>query len=440
MKNYKLQNIFLFVASIYFYSVWDWRFLILLFSNIIVDYYLGIYLFKSTIYKKRKLLLYVSFIVNLGLLCVFKYFNFFINSLNDLITPHTNYIEHSFSLNLLLPIGISFYTFHGLSYILDIYNGKIKPETSFVNYGLFVSFFPLLVAGPIERASHLLPQILTERKHKIEKVFQGLGLMIFGFFKKIVVADGLTKFIDPVFLEPLKFDGSVVLLSVFYFAIQIYCDFSGYTDIARGIAKLLGFELLYNFHFPYFASNISDFWRRWHISLSSWFRDYVYIPLGGSRKGISRSIFNVLIIFGLSGIWHGANWNFLLWGLFHGILFIPNFLVRKFSTLEFKFFDNRILEISKILFTFSLVCIGWVLFRTPNIDSAMLIYNNIELGLPKIHRWPMFSFIPLLLISDYLLYKSKIDIGNLFFQIIWLVALVFLGSFIDVQPFIYFQF
>ncbi|MFT3754049.1 MAG: MBOAT family O-acyltransferase [Paludibacter sp.] len=270
----------------------------------------------------------MSVCINLGFLGVFKYYNFFINSFADALTKVGVHVHFS-TLQIILPVGISFYTFHGLSYVIDIYNGRIKPERNFVHYSVFVSFFPLLVAGPIERATHLLPQITRKRDFDYNKAVDGMRQILWGLFKKIVVADNCAIIVNNIFSNYQTQNGSTLLIGAIFFAFQIYGDFSGYSDIALGTARLFGIELLRNFAYPYFSRDIAEFWRRWHISLTTWFRDYVYVPLGGSRGGKWQSIRNTFIIFLVSGFWHGANWTFIVWGWYHAALFMPLLLLQK---------------------------------------------------------------------------------------------------------------
>jgi alginate O-acetyltransferase complex protein AlgI len=298
-RSIKYQNAFLLLSSYVFYGWWNWRFLGLLLLSTLIDYSFGFWVAKET-GRRRKLFLWMSILNNLLVLGIFKYYNFFVLSAQtflDHIGLHTN----PYLINIILPVGISFYTFHGMSYVLDIYRGHFKPVRSFIDYSVFVSFFPLLVAGPIERATHLLPQVQQPRVFNHQQGVQGLRLILWGLFKKMVIANSLSPIVDDIFTNFHNYPGSILLLGAVYFSFQIYCDFSGYTDIALGAAKLFGFELLTNFKFPYFSRDIAEFWRRWHVSLSSWFRDYIYIPLGGSRAGKLKSVRNIFVIFLISG-------------------------------------------------------------------------------------------------------------------------------------------
>jgi alginate O-acetyltransferase complex protein AlgI len=323
--NLKLQNILLLVASYFFYACWDYRFLFLLIFSTLLDYFTGLKIYEAKGKHKKKFWLWLSICINLGFLGVFKYYNFFVSSFAEALSSFGLHINYS-TLNVILPVGISFYTFHGLSYVLDIYNNKIKPNRNFINYSVFVSFFPLLVAGPIERATHLLPQIERKREFDYSKAIDGLRQILWGLFKKIVIADNCAEYANLIFNNSDQYGGSTLLLGAIFFTFQIYCDFSGYSDIALGTARLFGIDLLRNFAFPYFSRDIAEFWRRWHISLSSWFRDYLYIPLGGSKGGTLKKVRNTFIIFLVSGFWHGANWTFIVWGLLNAIYIMPSIL------------------------------------------------------------------------------------------------------------------
>jgi len=326
-KSLKIQNYLLLTSSYFFYACWDFRFLFLLIFSTLLDYYSGLKISGSQNPQTKKFWLWASIGINLGFLGVFKYYNFFAGSfataaasLGFTVNPHI--------LNIILPVGISFYTFHGLSYIIDIYKERIKPEINFVDYSLFVSFFPLLVAGPIERATHLLPQIKRSRKFNYLKTVDGLRQILWGLFKKVVIADQCAGYANTIFDNPDHYHGSTLILGALFFTFQIYGDFSGYSDIALGTARLFGFELLKNFSFPYFSRDIAEFWRRWHISLSTWFRDYLYIPLGGSKGGIWMKVRNTFIIFLVSGFWHGANWTFIAWGFLNALYIMPSILFK----------------------------------------------------------------------------------------------------------------
>ncbi len=327
-KNLRLQNVLLLVASYFFYACWDWRFLFLLMFSTLLDYYTGLKMAEAESQKKKRFWFWLSIVVNLGFLGVFKYYNFFAESFAEALSLLGLQVN-PWTLSIILPVGISFYTFHGLSYVIDIYKDRIKAEKNFVDYAVFVSFFPLLVAGPIERATHLLPQIKKKRTFDYTKAVDGLRQILWGLFKKIVIADSCAEYANMIFNNSADHSGSTLVLGAIFFTFQIYGDFSGYSDIALGTARLFGIELLRNFAFPYFSRDIAEFWRRWHISLSSWFRDYLYIPLGGSKGGTWMKVRNTFIIFLVSGFWHGANWTFIAWGALNAIYFLPLLLTNQ---------------------------------------------------------------------------------------------------------------
>ena len=330
-KDLRIQNLLLLAASYFFYASWDYRFLFLLIFSTLLDYFSGIKMNRVRNRNQKRLWLSLSIIINLGFLGIFKYYNFFASSLAEALSTvglHLNL----WTINVILPVGISFYTFHGLSYVLDIYNNKIEPEKNYIDYAVFVSFFPLLVAGPIERATHLLPQIKKPRIFNYGWAVDGMRQILWGLFKKVVIADTCAGYVNSIFANYGDYGGSTLLLGALFFAFQIYCDFSGYSDIALGTAKLFGIELRRNFAFPYFSRDIAEFWRRWHISLSSWFRDYLYIPLGGSKVGTWKKVRNTFIIFLVSGFWHGANWTFIVWGALNALYFLPLLLLNKNRT------------------------------------------------------------------------------------------------------------
>jgi alginate O-acetyltransferase complex protein AlgI len=381
--NLRLQNILLLVSSYFFYACWDWRFLFLLVFSTLLDYFTGIKIHGASKQNIKKLWLLLSICVNLGFLGVFKYYNFFSASFAEglsLLGINANLG----SLKVILPVGISFYTFHGLSYVLDIYNSRIKPERNFIDYSVFVSFFPLLVAGPIERATHLLPQILKKREFNYSKAVDGLRQILWGLFKKIVIADNCAGYANTIFNHSSDYSGSTLVLGATFFAIQIYCDFSGYSDIAIGTARLFGIDLLRNFAFPYFSRNIAEFWRRWHISLSSWFRDYLYIPLGGSRGDVWLKIRNTFIIFLVSGFWHGANWTFIIWGLLNAIYIMPSIIFKSNRNYLDIAANGKYLpsikEFLSIVITFTLTVFAWIFFRADSAKQAMEIVTEIFSG------------------------------------------------------------
>lgn len=379
-KSRKSQNLLLLFASFYFYGCWDWRFLFLLAFSIFLDYFTGIQIEKSVSDLRRKMWLWISIGVNLGFLCFFKYYNFFAESFADLLATFGLYTD-PWILKIILPVGISFYTFHGLSYVIDIYKKRISAERNLVDYSLFVSFFPLLVAGPIERATHLLPQIKSNRLFQYDQAVNGLRQILWGLFKKMVIADNCAHFVNIIFDGSDDYSGSTLLLGGALFAFQIYGDFSGYSDIAIGTAKLFGINLLKNFNYPYFSRDIAEFWRRWHISLSSWFRDYLYIPLGGSKGGNRMRIRNTFIIFIVSGFWHGANWTFIFWGFLNALFILPSIIFKTNRNNLNIVAENSYLPSFKEFFsmaiTFLLSVIAWIFFRSDNLSQAFGIVGEI---------------------------------------------------------------
>jgi len=379
-EQVKLQNVLLLAASYFFYACWDFKFLFLLIFSTILDYISGIMMAEAGSRRIKKMWFWASIGINLGFLGVFKYYNFFADSFAASLSAIG--IEASIStLSLILPVGISFYTFHGLSYVIDIYHDKIKPERNIVNYSLFVSFFPLLVAGPIERATHLLPQIQRQRNFNYGKAIDGLRQILWGLFKKVVIADNCAEFANVIFNNSEDYSGSTLIVGALFFTVQIYCDFSGYSDIALGVARLFGVELLRNFAFPYFSRDIAEFWRRWHISLTTWFRDYLYIPLGGSRGGTWMKVRNTFIIFLVSGFWHGANWTFIVWGALNAFYFLPLLLSNKNRNNIEIVAKNKLLpsfaELRGIALTFTLTTMAWIFFRAENLPHALSYYSGI---------------------------------------------------------------
>ncbi len=460
-KSLKWQNALVLVASYFFYGWWSWKFMGLLMLSTALDYAYGFWV-ASPNRKKAKFFLYLSIINNLGILGVFKYYNFFAKQFQhgfDLLGLHTN----PFLLNVALPIGISFYTFHGMSYVFDIYRGQQKPVSNFIDYAVFVSFFPLLVAGPIERASHLLPQVQKVRTFKYTQAVEGCRLILWGMFKKVVIADSLAGTVDAIFNNYQNENGVTLIIGAIAFSFQIYGDFSGYSDIALGTAKLFGFELLSNFKFPYFSRDVAEFWRRWHISLSSWFRDYLYIPLGGSKQGKTKAIRNTFIIFLVSGFWHGASWNFIAWGFIHACGFLPLLLLnrnrkhvtdvvaqdRKLPTLK---------ELWQMISTFAFVTFAWVFFRAKDMSEAIGYIKRIFLSFFKnpeqFLKFPggkmAFVYIVTIFIGDWYMRRNEREILKLknikirlFIYFILFYSLLGFNNFFtpDFTPdFIYFQF
>jgi alginate O-acetyltransferase complex protein AlgI len=379
-KNIKAQNTLLIVASYFFYGWWDYRFLSLIAFSSFVDYFAGKGLSTTDSQKKRKILLLTSIFVNLGFLGFFKYFNFFVESFSDAFTIFGKSIEPE-RLNIILPIGISFYTFQTLSYTIDVYKRKFEPTNDVIAFLAFVSFFPQLVAGPIERATNLLPQFFEKRVFDYEKAVDGMRQILWGLFCKMVIADNAAVIVNGIFADYTQYSGSELLLGAFFFAFQIYGDFSGYSNIAIGTSRLFGFNLMRNFSYPYFSRDIGEFWRRWHISLSSWFRDYVYIPLGGSRGRTWIKIRNVFIIFIVSGFWHGASWTFIAWGAINAIYFIPLMLVKKNRSNLDTVAEGNLLpsfkEIIQIGSTFFMTLIAWIFFRSDSITQAISYLKNM---------------------------------------------------------------
>lgn len=376
----KIQNIFLVAISYVFYGWWDWKFLSLIVLSTIIDYYCGLRISSSKTQLQKKSFLWLSILVNLGVLGVFKYYNFFVG----------NFV-HAFSffgvnmnagaLDIVLPVGISFYTFQTLSYTIDVYRKEIPPTRDFIAFSAYVSFFPQLVAGPIERAPNLLPQFFSKRIFNYDKSVDGMKQILWGLFKKIVIADNCAIYANIIFNNSDAYSGSTIFLGGVFFAFQIYGDFSGYSDIAIGTARLFGFHLKRNFAFPYFSRDIAEFWRRWHISLSSWFKDYLYFPLGGSKRGMATTIRNILIIFIVSGLWHGANWTFIIWGALNAIYFLPLLLIKKNRAnlqivAEESYFPS-IKDLINIFLTFSMVTIAWIVFRAENIVHAKNCLSRI---------------------------------------------------------------
>jgi alginate O-acetyltransferase complex protein AlgI len=378
-RKLKLQNLLLVAASYFFYAWWDWRFLSLILFSTIVDYFVGRKLGTEENQTKRKVLLLTSILVNLGFLGFFKYYDFFLDNFITAFTFLGTNIKAN-SLNIILPVGISFYTFQTMSYTIDVYRRKLDPTNDFIAFAAFVSFFPQLVAGPIERATNLLPQFSKRRSFDYSNAFDGLRQILWGLFKKIVIADNCAQIVNYVFNNTEELGGSSLLLGAICFSFQIYGDFSGYSDIAIGTARLFGFKLMRNFAFPYFSRDIAEFWRRWHISLSSWFRDYLYIPLGGSRGGTWMKIRNIFIIFIVSGFWHGASWTFIAWGIINALCFLPLLLSnsnrRNIEIVARGKVFPTLKEAISIFLTFGLTTIAWIFFRAESIREAIVYISN----------------------------------------------------------------
>ncbi len=477
MRRLRLQNALLLVASYFFYGCWDWRFLSLIGLSTLIDFVCGRALDRRSegppnaeigarggpyAYdpQKRKMILWVSVAANLGILGLFKYFDFFAGSAAALLTAIGLPLEPRL-LNVVLPVGISFYTFQSLSYTIDVYRGKIHSHNSLLEFAVFVSFFPQLVAGPIVRAREFLPQVSRPRRLDLNQVYEGGYLMFWGLFKKVVIADNLALLVDGVF-EPASAPlGGAVLVALYAFTLQVYCDFSGYSDMARGCAKVLGFELRLNFNLPYFASSPSEFWRRWHISLSTWLRDYLYIPLGGDRKGSRRTMVNVLLTMILSGLWHGAAWTFVLWGVYHGVLLIVYRAVtprveRAVGILPATY--RRAAHWFAVVLFFHWICLGLLIFRADSMAQIGQFLSAmaapwcwwILMGVNTVAGtgfWTLFAFVaPLLIVQAAQYYRNDLNVllsmpvlvRGLAYAVMFYGLLIYEGG--SNRPFVYFQF
>ncbi|MBN8697660.1 MAG: MBOAT family protein [Bacteroidetes bacterium] len=454
---HKFRWLLLLISSCYFYAAFVPIYILILFVTIVIDYYAGIFIEKAPAHYKKRILL-ISILANVGILMFFKYYNFFIDNINSA----SSYFGANFSfplLSIILPIGLSFHTFQAMSYTIEVYRGNQKAEKHFGIYALYVMFYPQLVAGPIERPQNVLHQFHEKKRFDAEKLWVGLRLMLWGLFKKVVIADRLSLLVDRLFENPGEYNSPLLIVGAVFFAIQIYCDFSGYSDMAIGAAKTMGFELMTNFNRPYFASNIKAFWDRWHISLSTWFRDYVYIPLGGNRVNEYRLYLNFFIVFILSGFWHGANWTFIVWGSLHAIYVLLNmFIVKRFDWFGLK--DNMMFKFAGWIFTFCLVVFAWIFFRASSMDNAMEyisslfanIYMPLQLKLPQVadelgfgymsYGISVFSILILVLVelkvqprfeNNFVLKKDVV------FSSVILLLVMFFGVF-QKSSFIYFQF
>ncbi|QNM84795.1 MBOAT family protein [Polaribacter pectinis] len=454
-KSLKAQNLLIVFASYLFYGWWDWRFLILIIFSTLVDYSIGRKLKLTESKAQRKLLLWTSIIVNLGFLGFFKYYNFFLDNFVTAFSFFGTSINSS-SLNIILPVGISFYTFQTLSYTIDVYRNKLEPTKDIIAFSAFVCFFPQLVAGPIERATNLLPQFKRERFFDNKKAIDGLHLILWGLFKKIVIADSCANYANEIFSNYENMNSLSLALGAIYFAFQIYGDFSGYSDIAIGTSKLFGINLMRNFNFPYFSRDIAEFWRNWHISLSTWFRDYLYIPLGGSRGGLKMKIRNTFIIFLVSGFWHGANWTFIVWGTLNALYFLPLLITNNNRNNLDTVAKNRIFPTLKefvfMITTFSLTVVAWVFFRADSVLIAVkylqkLFSFNFKNGFQylSIERYAP-ELIILILFFVLVEWNSRENEHPFFGKwvhlkiVFTLLGLITLGVYSDVTDFIYFQF
>ncbi len=454
-KDFRRQNSLLLVSSYFFYACWDWRFLFLLIFSTLLDYYTGLKMSETEDMNRKKFWFWLSVSINLGFLGVFKYYNFFATSFAAALAGLGMQVN-PWTLKVILPVGISFYTFHGLSYVIDIYKGRIKAERNFIDYSVFVSFFPLLVAGPIERATHLLPQIQKERAFNYTKAVDGLRQILWGLFKKVVIADQCAKSANLIFGTYADQSGSTLVAGALFFTVQIYCDFSGYSDIALGTARLFGIELLRNFAYPYFSRDIAEFWRRWHISLSTWFRDYLYIPLGGSRGTKWMKIRNTFIIFLVSGFWHGANWTFIMWGFLNALYIMPSIV---FNTnrenldivAQGKYLPS-LRDVVAIGVTFTLTVFAWIFFRSETMGEAIGyiagIYSPSLLTVPVLKSQSFLAIIGLFFVVEWLGREQPYAIANLGMSwpksVRWLTyyAILFAVFYYAVpeNTFIYFQF
>ncbi len=457
-KNLKLQNLLIVAASYLFYGWWDWRFLSLILFSTIVDYSVGLGLLKQENQTKRKILLWTSILANLGFLGFFKYYNFFLDNFITAFSFFGTEINAN-SLNIILPVGISFYTFQTLSYSIDVFKRKLEPTEDFIAFSAFVSFFPQLVAGPIERATNLLPQFYKKRTFDYTKAVDGMRQILWGLFKKIVIADNCAEYANLIFNNSANYSGSTLVLGAIFFTFQIYCDFSGYSDIAIGTSRLFGFDLMRNFNFPYFSRDIAEFWRRWHISLSTWFRDYLYIPLGGSRGGTLMKVRNTFVIFIVSGFWHGANWTFIVWGALNAVYFLPLLLTNNnrsnLDTIAQGKTFPAMKEFVMMLITFSLTVFAWIFFRAQSVSHAFAYINGIFsptlFSIPSVLSIRMVIIIAVLaifIVIEWLQREKQYSLQfdnkkvNFFFRYalysIILVCIFWLGG--STQNFIYFQF
>lgn len=453
--SFRVQNVFIVLASYLFYGWWDWRFLTLIVFSTLVDYTVGIRLGSETEERKRKMLLLTSVLVNLGLLGFFKYFNFFVANFNAAFTILGQDLRLS-SLQIILPVGISFYTFQTMSYTIDVYQRRLKPTTDLIIFSAYVSFFPQLVAGPIERATQLMPQFLRKRVFDYNQAVDGMRQILWGMFKKVVIADSCAVYVNQIFDDPSIHSGSTLMLGAVLFAFQIYGDFSGYSDIAIGTGRLFGFNLMRNFAYPYFSRDIAEFWRRWHISLSTWFRDYVYIPLGGSRVGTYKTVRNVFIIFVVSGFWHGASWTFIIWGALNAIYFLPLLLSKNnranLDTVASGRLLPSFLELGQMLLTFALTCLAWVFFRAHNTGEAVSylsgIFDSSLFHVPELQSIPLLLLIALLILIEWVQREKQhgleFEPGHKYRSLRWssyiVLCILILSHFGEANTFIYFQF
>ena len=449
------QNLLLIGASMLFYGWWDWRFLGLLLFTSLVDYCAAIIITDNETHVKRKIALAVSLSLNLGLLGFLKYYHFFVQNFIEAFTFFGQPLDIA-TMNIVLPVGISFYTFQSMSYTIDVYKKRHEASRNVITFLAFISFFPQLVAGPIERATHILPQFVNKRVFDLEKAKDGMRQILWGLFKKIVIADKCAYFVNDIFAHYTGYSGSTLAMGAFLFSMQIYGDFSGYSDMARGLAKLLGFDLMENFALPYFSRDIAEFWRKWHVSLTSWFRDYVYFPLGGSRVSTLKNIRNVTIVFLLSGFWHGANWTFIVWGLINAAYFIPLLLLKRnrnnLAPISTENIFPGFRDTANMILTFILVTFSWIFFRANTITDAVayceILFSQSLLTVPVIFPKATLVFIFIFIAIEWLQRDKQhgLDISNLNLSL-WkrwsiYIAMIFIIFWCGGQPqgFIYFQF
>ncbi|RPI00708.1 MAG: MBOAT family protein [Calditrichaeota bacterium] len=452
---HRYRWILLLIGSYYFYLCWNWRYIFLILFSTLIDYFASLRMARLEEKSKRRKYLLLSLISNLGLLFIFKYFNFFSESVNEFLLylnlPYA--IPH---LNVLLPVGISFYTFQALSYTIDVYRNRIPAERHLGIFSLYIMFFPQLVAGPIERATRLLPQFYEEKHFDEARIISGLRWMLWGMFKKIVIANRLAIYVDAIYSNAEQHTGLTLLIATYLFAFQIYCDFSGYSDIAIGAARVLGFDLMKNFNRPYFSKTIPEFWSRWHISLSTWFRDYLYIPLGGNRKGEKRMLLNLFIVFFISGVWHGANWTFLIWGGLHAVYAVTSKITLPWRDrwVQKMHIPQPLINGWRIFVTFQLVCLSWIYFRANSLQSANFILKQIitkpwgELFIPALDQF-MYGLIAVVILlivdSSYEFFRLPQRFYRQPRYLRWaaysvvIIIMVLIGVFNESQ-FIYFQF
>jgi len=456
-SNFRAQNIFIILASYFFYAQWDWRFLSLIAFSTLIDYSVGVGFLHWTSRFRRRLLLWISLLGNLGILFYFKYFNFFVDSFIDVFRLFGAEMDYS-STSIILPVGISFYTFQTLSYTIDVYKGRVQPTTDFIAFASFVSFFPQLVAGPIERARNLLPQFTSERKISQDELMEGFDLILWGLFKKLVIADNVAVVVDQIYAHSHQLHGSTLFLGAVLFMIQLPLDFSGYSDIAIGVSRFFGIKLMRNFAYPHFSRDVAEAWSRWHISLTTWFRDYIYLPLTkGKKYGRFRKFLVVCFVFVLCGLWHGPSWNFLIWGLLFALMYAKQFLYRRKEPRTAIVAEGKLLpspkELRQMLLTYLAVTLPAVFFRAESIEQAMQVIGGIVsmslFSIPEIYPTRSVTLLILVFFSIEWygrMFWSPLSIyNNKPFWVKWLISNIVIGLIwyyrsTDNLPFIYFQF